>query len=38
MAIGKIEPRVDIEHGSADGLGERHEMIEAAAPRDVFGH
>ena len=39
MAIGKIEPRMDIEHRGTDGLGKRHQMIEAAAAvRDIFGH
>ena len=39
MAIGKIEPCMDIEYGGADGLGQRHEMAEAAcAAPDIFGH
>ena len=38
MAVGKIEPGVDVEHRGADGIGERDEIIETArAARDIFG-
>ena len=39
MPVGKIQPRMDVEHRGADGFGERHEIFEAAfAARHIFGH
>ena len=39
MPVGKIQPRMDVEHRGADGFGKRNEIFEAAfAARHVFGH
>ena len=39
MTVGKIQPRMDIEHRRADGFGQRHQVIvTASAARDIFGH
>ena len=29
MAVGEIQPRMNVEHRGADGFGERHQIVEA---------